>query len=82
MGLDARTPGGLRTTQAQSSLRIRAVWLFNSAYVIRFSESIIGKLAAGEISMFVASLYSWVDWFEIRFVRHPEDRFSRNEPKL
>ena len=51
MGLDARNPvfGGLWTTQAQTSLRIRAVW---SAPFFLFLESIICKLAAGEISIF------------------------------
>ena len=48
IGLDERKPvfGGLGTTQAQTSLLISAV-------VIRFfSESMICKLAAGEISIF------------------------------
>ena len=40
---------------------------------IRFLESIICKLAAGEISIFklVSSLYSWGDWFEALFVETP-----------
>ena len=48
MGLGARKPvfGGLRTTQAQTSLCIRAVI---STFVIRYLESIICKLATGEI---------------------------------
>ena len=51
MGLDARNPvfRGLWTIQAQTSLRIRAVW---SAPFFCFLESIICKLAAGEISIF------------------------------
>ena len=49
-GLDARKPvfGGLRTTQAQTSLRIHAVCLI-SAFVIPYLESIIYNLATGEI---------------------------------
>ena len=31
---------------------------------------------------FLASLCSWGDWFETRFVRNPEDRFSRDEAQL
>ena len=52
MGPDARKPvfRGLRTTQAQTSLRIPASLI--SASVIRFLESIICKLAPSEISIF------------------------------
>ena len=51
MGLDARKPviGGLRTTQAQTSLRICSLI---SAFVIGFLKRIICKLATGEISIF------------------------------
>ena len=31
---------------------------------------------------FLASLCSWGDWFETRFVGHPEDRFSRDEAHM
>ena len=31
---------------------------------------------------FLASLCSWGDWFETRFVRNPEDRFSCNEAHM
>ena len=50
MGLDVRKPvfGSLRTTQALTSLRSLI-----SAFVIRFLESIICKLATGEISIFL-----------------------------
>ena len=49
IGLGARKPvlGGLRTTQAQTNLCSPI-----SAFVIRFLESIICKLAACEISIF------------------------------
>ena len=45
MGLDARKPvfGGLGTTQGQNSL--------HSAFVIRFLESTLCKLATGKISI-------------------------------
>ena len=33
-------------------------------------------------SIFLASLCSWGDWFESRFVANPEDRFCRNEAHL
>ena len=53
LGLDARNPvsRGLRTTQAQTSLRIRAVSMI-SAFVIRFLERFICNLATGEIYIF------------------------------
>ena len=40
---------GLRTTKAQTSLRIRSLI---STFVIRYLESIISKLASSEISIF------------------------------
>ena len=50
MGLVATKPvfGGLRTTQAQTSLRIPKTDL---RFVIRLLESIISKLASSEISI-------------------------------
>ena len=53
-----------------------------SAFVIRFLESIISKLATSEISIFLASLCSWGDWFESCLVWNPEDRFSRDEANM
>ena len=52
MGLEAIKPvfRGLRTTQAQSSLRIRAVW--SATLLFRVLESAISKLATSEISFF------------------------------
>ena len=46
MGLDVRKPvmGGLLTTQAQTSLRIRT-------FVLHFLECIISRLATSEISI-------------------------------
>ena len=49
-----------------------------SAFVVHFLESIICKLATGKISVFC----SWVDWFETRFVKNPEDRCSHNEAQI
>ena len=68
---------GLRTTQAQTSLHSLI-----STFVIPFLESVIYKLAAGEISIFLASLSSWRDWFNTLFVGHPKDRFSRDKAQL
>ena len=31
---------------------------------------------------FLASLYSWEDWFGFHFVGRPEDCFSRDEAQL
>ena len=53
-----------------------------SVFDIRFLERIICKLATSEISIFLASLCSWGDWFEIRFVGNREDRFSRNKAHI
>ena len=53
-----------------------------SAFVISFLESIIYKLATGEISYFLASLCSRGDWFETSFVQHPEDRLSHDKAHI
>ena len=50
-----------------------------SAFVIRYLESIICKLATGEIR---ATLSSWGDWFETRFVGNLEDTFSHDEAQF
>ena len=52
MGLNAGKPvfGGLGTTKAQTSLRIRSLI---SAFVIRFLESTLSKLATSEILIFL-----------------------------
>ena len=44
-----------------------------STFVIRLPESIIFKLAIGEISIF----YSYSGWFGYDLVKNPKDRFSR-----
>ena len=53
-----------------------------SAFVIRFLESSISKLATSEHSIFLASLCSWGDLFDFRFVENPEDRFCRIEAHI
>ena len=83
MGLDGRKPvfRGLRTTHAQSSLRISTVWSAPKV-VIRFYENTIYRLATEEISIFLASHYSWGDWFETSFVGKSEDRFSCDKAQI
>ena len=75
MGLDARKPvfGGLRTTQAQASLRFRAVW--SAPLLIAFGKYHI-KASYKRNFNFLASLCSWAGWSESHFVGNPEDRFS------
>ena len=48
-----------------------------SAFVIRFLERTISKLATSEISIF-----SLGGWFESGFVGNPEDRFCRVEAQF
>ena len=63
MGLDVRKPviGGLPTTKAQTSIRIRTV---SSAHLLfAYRKNVISKLAAEKIQ-FLASLCSWVGLFE------------------
>ena len=51
-----------------------------SAFVIRVLESILYILTCYKRNFnFLASLCSWGDWFEYRFVGNPGDRFSRDE---
>ena len=49
-----------------------------SAFVICFLKSIICKLATGEILIFLASICSWRDWFETRFVGNSKERFPHD----
>ena len=87
MGLDARNPvfGGLWTTQAQTSLRIHAVW---SAPFFCFLESIICKLAAGEISIFKLVSLAEETGLKHSLSKHPpppptpENSFSHNEAHM
>ena len=50
----------------------------NSAFDSRFLESIKSIIATLWIFFILASLCSWGDLFESRFVRNTEDRFWRN----
>ena len=83
MGLDARKPvfGGLPTTKAQTSLCIRAVWSAPLLFAYK-KVSYLDVLWAKFQDEFLACLGSWGDWFETRFVRNPEDRFSRSEAHM
>ena len=71
MSFNARKPvfGGLWPTKAQTSLHILGLI---STFDIHYLESCYKR----NIN-FLASLCSWVAWFESYFLRHPEDRFSR-----
>ena len=71
----------LGTTKAQTSLRgfIRAVWSAPLLFTY-WKLSYLDMLQAN--SNFIASLCSWGDWFESRFVGNPEVRFCRNEAHL
>ena len=75
MGLDARKPvfGDLRPPKAQPT-PAHPCSLINT-FVIHLLERFISKLATGEISIFLASLCSWRDWFESRFVGNPKTGF-------
>ena len=60
-----KTISCMRTTKAQTSLRIRAVW---SAHLL---------FAFWKVVWIIASLSSWTDSFDYYFHGYPEDRFSR-----
>ena len=81
MGLDVRKPvfGGLGTTQAQTCLHICAVW--SAPLLFAFLKVQYVNFYRWNLN-FLASLCSWGDWFETRFVRNPEDRFSRDEAHI
>ena len=81
MGLGATKPvfGGLRSTQAQTSLRIRAVWsapLLIAYWKVSYIDLLLAKF------QYSSYFGSWAGWFEIRIVGNPEDRFSRDEAQL
>ena len=72
MGLIARKTvfGGLRTTQAQTSLSITSVWsapLFLAFWKVPYVNLL--RVSLG-------------DWFEYCFDRNPEDRFSSDEAHI
>ena len=77
--------GGLRTTQAQTSLRRPACASAQSdqRLFIRFLESIICKLAAGEISFFkLVSIAEETGLKHSLSTPSPGDRFSHNEAHM
>ena len=62
-------------------------WRFASAqFDQRLCYSLTGKYHISTCFKqnfnFLASLCSWRDWFETSFVRHQEDRFSRDEAQM
>ena len=76
MGLNTRKPvfRGLWTTKAQTSLRIRADW--SAPLLLTFWKVSYLNLPYVKFH-FLASLFSWGDWFESCFVGNPEDKFCR-----
>ena len=83
MGLSvARKPvfEDLRTTQAQTSLRICSVWSAPFLFAI-WKVSYVNLLQV-KLQFSSQSVYSWGDWFETRLFRNPEDRFSRDEAHI
>ena len=88
MGLDARKPfiGGLRTTKAQTSLRICADQPAHShrlisAFVIRLLASMISKLASSEISIFWLVSVAKDTGLSLTLSETP-DSFCRDEAQL
>ena len=82
MGLNARKPvfgggGGWRGGGGETTKRICAVW--TAPLLITFSKEAYLNLWNFN---FLASLWSWADWFECRFVRTPEDKFSCDEAHM
>ena len=80
LGLDVRNPvfRGLQITQAQISLRIRAI----SAFVIRFLETSICNLALGEISILLLVSVTEETGLNLALLETPEDRVSRVEAQF
>ena len=71
--------GFVNNTGADQPAHLRSLI---SAFVIHILEITISKLATSKIFIFLASLCSWGDWFETRFVGNPEDRFCRGEAQI
>ena len=79
MGHDVRKSvfGGLRTTQAQTSLRIRSLI---SAFVIRFLKKIISKLASKEISIFFLASVAEQAGLKLTLSETPKTGFLTSRP--
>ena len=77
MSLDVRKPvlAGLPTTQTQTSLRSLL-----SAFVIRFSESIIHYLVTGEISIFYLVSVAKETGLKLTFSETPKTSFLLSRP--
>ena len=71
-------PGFANNTGADQPAHPRSLI---SACVVPFLESSIMLPCYRWNFNFLASLCSWGDWFETRFVGNPEDRFCRDETK-
>ena len=81
MGLKARKPvfGVLRITQAQTSLRICAVW--SAPLLFAFWKVQYVTCYRWNFNL-LANLCSWGDWFETHFVGNPKDRFYPDEAHI
>ena len=69
--------GGWREGGGETTKRICAVW--TAPLLITFWKEAYLNLWNFN---FLASLWSWADWFECRFVRTPEDKFSCDEAHM
>ena len=82
MGLVARKPvfGGLRTTKAQTSLRIRAVWSAPLLFALFWKHHIQAYYKRN--LKYQASLCSWGEWLSLALSQTLEDRFSYDEAQM
>ena len=80
IGLDTRKPvfGVLRTTQAQTSLRIRAVW--SAPLFIRVLESTISKRSTSKISVFKLVSVAEETGFSLAMSEAPKTGFVATRP--
>ena len=83
LGLGARKPvlGGLRTTKAQTSLRIRAVWsapLLSAFWKVPYLSLLHAKFHFS--SFFLASLCSWWDELSLALSETPKTGFIASRP--
>ena len=82
-------PKGLWARETYTSLLGYRDWLnmgldvtsLISAFAFsRFVETMISKFATSEISIFVASLSSWGDWYKSLFIGTPKRDFVSTRP--
>ena len=73
----------MRTTEAQISLRISAVWSHRrslvSAFVVRCLDSIIPLVSISKISSLYLAFVAVQAGLSLSWLQNPEDRFSRDE---